>query len=192
MKRIIIYISIIMMITIITAGATFAYLTASINSTSNSISTEGAELKVAYTGGTKIEGYLSMSENKSGGLNTTVNIRLEEDSVKAKSNLYININQITSDLASAGFKWEVYKIINGEENFVNSGNFLGCQNGNTTKKCSNGDKLYIVNDYITTTTNTSFKVYVWLDGNMSGNEVLGDTFAGTIAAESEKYTGKLE
>ena len=190
MKKIIVYISIILLIIIVTAGSTFAYLTATANSEINSVITEGTEIKMIYTGGKKLEGAISLTEDKTGGLNTTVNISLEEDSAKVKTNLYINVNQITSSLASEGFKWEVYK--NDETLPLNTGNFLGCQSGNTTKKCSNGDKLYIVKDYETLTTNTSFTVYVWLDGNLVGNEVLGASFTGTIGAESEKFTGHLE
>lgn len=190
MKKIIVYISIILLIIIITAGATFAYLTMTTNSEINSVLAEGTEIKMIYTGGKKIEGAISLTEDKTGGLNTTVNIRLEEDSPKVKTNLYINVDQITPALASEGFKWEVYK--NDETIPFNVGNFEGCQDGNTTKKCTNGDKLYIINDYETLTTNTSFTVYVWLDGNLVGNEVLGASFTGTIGAESEKFTGHLQ
>ena len=190
MKKITIYITIILLITVITAGSTFAYLISTTNSGINTVTTEGAEIKVLYTGGKKLEGLISLSEDKTGGINTTVNISLEEDSAPVKTNLFINVDQITSTLATSGFKWEVYK--NNETTPFSTGDFLGCKNGNTTKKCAKGDKLYIVNDYKTLTTNTSFTVYVWLDGHIVGNEVIGATFSGTIAAESEKFTGDLQ
>ena len=192
MRKIFIYMSTIFLLTIITAGATYAYLVSITNSNVNTVIGEGAEINVLYTGGKAIEGLISMTEDKSGGLNTTVNISLDASSVVVKSNLYININQITSALATEGFVWEVYKTVNGVESFVNSGTFLDCESGDTTKKCAAGDRLYIVNDYVLSTTNTAFTVYVWLDGNKVGNEVMGATFSGTIAAESEKFTGKLD
>lgn len=192
MKKMLTYISIIFLLTIIVAGSTYAYLIATTNSSINAVSSEGAKIDVVYTGGTTIEGLISMSEDKTGGLNTTVNIAITEKSVIVKSNLFININQITSSLATEGFIWEVYKTVNGVTSFIDSGTFLDCKSGNTTKKCAAGDKLYIVNDNILSTTNTSFTIYVWLDGNKVGNEVMGAKFSGTIAAETEKFTGKLE
>ena len=190
MKKITLYISIIVLIIVFTAGATFAYLVTTENSIVNSITAEGAEIKVIYTGGKKIEGPISLSENKDGGLNTTINIKLDVVSAPVKTDLYINVNKISSSLASEGFKWEVYK--NNETTAFSSGNFLDCQNGNGVKNCAVGDRLYIVKDYKTPTTNTTFTVYVWLDGNLVGNEVLGASFSGIIEAESEKFTGHLE
>ena len=194
MKKITIYIIIILVITIITVGSTYAYLASKTNSYDNGLLGEGAELNVVYTGGTALEGAISPGINKDSGLNTTVNIGITEDSVVAKANLYINVNTISSPLATEGFIWEVYKIINGEETFVDSGTFIECRTttGNDTKKCATGDKLYIVNDYILSTTTTSFTVYVWIDGNKTGSDVLGSSFRGTIEAETEKFTGQLE
>ena len=190
MKKIVIYLTIIALITIITVGSTYAYLSAATNSDVNGLATEGSAIKIIYSGGIEISGKISLSTDRFGGRNTTVNIRLAEDSVKVKANLKINIEQITPELASTGFKWEVYR--NSETTPIKQGNFLGCKSGDTTKKCANGDTLYILNDYQLTTENTSFTVYVWVDGNMVGNEVIGATFKGTLAAESENYTGYLE
>lgn len=188
MKKIMIYILLILLLTIITAGATYAYLAASTNSVINVITGESAQLVVNYTGGKKIEGSMSLSKDKTGGHNTTVNISIAENSVIAKADLFININSISSSLATEGLIWEVYKTINGTESFVGSGTFATCYSGT---KCSNGDKMLIVNDYVLSTTNTAFTVYVWLNGDKVGNEVIGATFSGTISAETEEYTGEL-
>lgn len=193
MKRIITYITIILLITIITASATYAYLVSTTNSTQNGLAS-GAQLNVLYDGGKDLEGEISPGIDKSSGLNTTVNIGITADSVVAKANLYININSITSTLASEGFVWEVYKTVNNVQTFVKNGTFAECRSntGTDNKKCANGDKLYIINDYVLSTTNTAFTVYVWIDGNKTDSGVLGATFKGTIAAESEKFTGHLE
>jgi len=194
MKKIITYIIIILVITIITAGSTYAYLVSKTNSSGNGLLGEGAELNVIYTGGTALEGGISPGNDKSSGLNTTVNIGITENSVVAKANLYINVNTISLPLATEGFIWEVYKKINGEETFVDSGTFTECRTtiGEDTKKCQAGDKLYIVNDYILSTTTTSFTVYVWIDGNKTSSDVLGSSFRGVIEAETENFTGHLE
>lgn len=192
MKKGIIYISVILLLAIVTSGATYAYLTAVTNSGTNTVSTSGAKIEVVYSGGTAIEGPISMSLDKSGGLNTTVNIRITENSVAAKANLFINVNQITSSLATDALIWEVYKTVDGVESFVGSGTFLDCKATDGVKQCASGDKLYIVNDYLLSTTDTAFTVYIWLNGDKAGNEVLGATFKGTIGAESEEFTGILE
>ena len=194
MKKITIYIIIILVITITTVGSTYAYLISRTSSSANFLLGEGAELNVVYTGGTALEGEISPGNNKTSGLSTTVNIGITADSVIAKANLYINVNTISSSLATEGFIWEVYKTVNGEETFVDSGSFVECRTttGEDTKKCATKDKLYIVNNYILSTTPTSFTVYVWIDGNKTGSDILGASFKGTIAAETEKFTGHLE
>lgn len=192
LKKIVINITIILLITIITVGATFAYLSATTNSDRNVITSDSAQLIVKYTGGMHIDGTISMSKDKTGGRNTTVNISQDENSVNAKANLFINIDSISSQLATEGFIWEVYKVVDDEEIYVNDGTFATCQSGETSRKCAKGDRIYIVNDYVLSIENTAFKVYVWLDGNQVGNEVLGTSFSGTIAAETERYTGHLQ
>ena len=188
MKKITIYISTILILSIITVGATYAYLVASTNSVKNAIDGTSAELIVNYTGGTKIEGSMSLSKDKSGGHNTTVNISLDDNSVIAQADLFININSISSSLATEGLVWEVYKTVNGTESYIGTGNFSTCYSGN---KCSNGDKILIVDNYVLSTTNTAFTVYVWLNGDKVGNEVIGASFSGTISAETEEFTGEL-
>lgn len=194
MKKIITYSIIILLITIITAGATYAYLSSTTNSNKNKLIGEGAELNVVYTGGVNLEGAISPGMDKSSGLNTTVNIGITDDSVVAKANLYINVNSISSPLASSGFIWEVYGTSNGEQTFYDSGTFIECRatTGTDNKKCTTNDKLYIVNDYVLSTTPTSFTVYTWIDGNKTGSDVIGASFKGTIAAETEKFTGHLD
>ena len=194
MKKVITYIIVILVITIITVGSTYAYLVSQTNQNNNIQLGEGAELNVVYNRGTALEGAISPGNDKTSGLNTTVNIGITEDSVVAKANLYINVNTISSALATEGFIWEVYKTVNGVETFVDTGSFTECRatTGEDTKKCATKDKLYIVNDYILSTTPTYFTVYVWIDGNKTGPDVLGASFKGTIEAETEKFTGHLE
>lgn len=174
----------------ITVGGTYAYLVSRVNS-GNNIITNSSRLSVIYTGGTEINGNLELVNSKEEGYNTTIDIKLSEDSVDAKADIFIYINKITSSIANSALNWEVHKIYEGVETFVNSGTFLDCINGNTTKTCANGDKIYIVRDYQLTTTDTYYKVYIWLDGNKVGNEVLGATLSAYIGAETEHITTNL-
>ena len=194
MKKIIIYSSIILMIIIITVSGTYAFFSATTN-TGNVLTADASKLDVIYTGGTEINGNLKLvnpDENaKNKGFNTTVRIKLAEDSVDAKANLYIQINEITAAIATEGLVWEVYKEYEGVESFVDSGTFIECENGATTKKCANGDRLYIVRDYQLTTTDTFYTVYIWLNGDKVGNEVLNAKLNGYIGAQTEEITTNL-
>lgn len=191
MKKTILYTAIILLLTIITISGTYAYLTASVNS-GNNIVTEGHNFEVIYTGGTNIEGSLNLVSRKEDGLNTTVNIRVSEDSVLGKANIYIQVEEISEKIATEALKWEVYKTFDGVQSLVDTGTFLDCEGETATKKCESGDRLYIVKDYKLSATNTAFTVYIWLDGNLIGNEAIGASFNGYIGAESENITGDLE
>ena len=190
MKKIIIYITIILSIIAITVSATYAFFSATA-STNNTINANTTKLEVIYTGGTEISGILNLVATKEEGFETTVRIKLSEDSVDASADLYIQINEITSSIATEALRWEVHKTYEGQETYVDSGTFLDCENGATTKKCTNGDKIYIVKDYELTTTDTYYTVYIWLDGNKIGNEALGATLKAYIGAETEHITSQL-
>lgn len=190
MKQILIYIIATIFIIIITVSGTYAYFVSTIN-TNNNATTNSSKLEVIYTGGTEINGNLNLVNSKEDGYQTTVNIKLSEESIDAKADLYIYVKKITSTIANDALNWEVHKTYQGVESYVDSGTFLDCANGNTTKACSNGDKIYIVKDYQLTTTDTYYTIYLWLDGNKVGNEVLGATLEGYVGAETEHITTNL-
>lgn len=190
MKKIVIYTLIILLIIAITVGATYAFFSAQTNT--DDMDSGTTEIEIIYNGGKKIEGNMDLVTSKEGGYNTTVNIRETEESVHATANLFINVDQITSSIATEGLIWEVYKTFNGTTSFVNSGTFVECGAlGATKSKCKAGDKLYMVTDYELSTESTAFTIYIWLNGDKVGNEVLGATFSGTIATETNKITGDL-
>lgn len=189
MKKTVLYTTIVSFITVITVSGTYAFLTSTANS--NEINFNTSKFEVIYTGGTAIEGNLELVKSKEEGLNTTVNIKVSEGSTIGKANLYINIEEITSSIATEALNWEVYKTINDTKSFVNSGTFTDCKEKETKKQCEDGDKLYIVNDYELSTTNTAFTVYIWLNGYKAGNEVIGSTLKAYIGAESENITANL-
>lgn len=188
MKKIILYTSIILLLTIAIVGGTYAFFAAGAGSKSP-IDTTGHKFEVIYTGGTHIDGPLTLVSNKDNGMNTTVNIKVAEDSVLGKANIYLQIEEITENIATDALRWEVYK--NGETTAHSQGTFTQC--GTTANQiCANDDKLYLVKDYNLSKNNTSFTVYIWLDGNKAGNEVIGASFKGYIGAESENITGNLK
>lgn len=182
-KQLIFAISGILLLTIIVSGGTYAFYSANAGN-NQTLNTTATKLEVLYTGGDTISGPMTAGSNKESGLNTTVNIRVSNDSVDALANLFINIENITSNIATNGFIWEVYGYKNSQQVYYNSGNFSG-------KDATTNNIIKIVEDYQVTKVNTSFTVYFWIDGSKTGNEILGGEFRGYISASSENFTGQL-
>lgn len=192
MKKTLTYGLILLIVTIITVSGTYAFFTAT-TTAEEPIAVESHQLEVIYMGDTEINGGLDLVRDKSGGHRRQVSIALSENSVGAAANIYININQITSTLATDALTWEVYKLENEEEIEYSNGTFLDCgQPGETKITCSAGKRIYLVNDLELSTTPQIFVIYIWLNGYKAGNEVLGATLKGYIGAETENITGLLQ
>ena len=192
MKKTLSYIGILLLVTIITVSGTYAFFTATIT-TDNPMAVKTHQLEVIYTGDMEINGGLNLVKDKSGGHRREVSIGLSENSVGAAANIYINIDQITSTIATEALNWEIYKIENGEEVEYDRGTFIGCgQPGESKVTCTAGKRIYMVNNLELSTTPQSIAVYIWLNGYMAGNETIGATLRGYIGAETENITGILE
>lgn len=180
MKKITLYIIATILLAIITVSGTYAYFVVTTNSEiGNSIIGNSSKINVIYSGDADITGVLELVNSKEEGRQATVKIQLSNDSVDAEANIYIQVNQIGQNLASEALNWELYRTYNGTESFVAKGTFDGVSAGN---------KLYIDRNYRLSTDETSYTVYIWLDGNKVGNEALGETFKGYIGAEAEHIT----
>ena len=191
MKKTLTYILILSIVTILTVSVTYAYFSAT--TSTNTPTAQTHQLEVIYTGDTEISGNLNLVKTKEQGFKRTVSIGLSENSVGAAANLYISIEQITSTLATDALTWELYKLTDGEEVYVNSGTFLDCGDiGETKSKCTAGNRIYMLTGYELSTTQTQYVLYLWLNGYKAGNEVLGATLKGYIGAETENITGILE
>ena len=173
----------IVLLTIVVVGSTYAFFLASVSGNRN-INTNSSNFEVIYTGGTSISGEMPITYNKTNAFKTTINIRMGQNSVLAKSTIYISIDEISQNLRIPGFIWEVYRIVNSEEVYQNSGNFNGYND--TTNNIVN-----IVSNYQLSRENTSFVVYLWIDGSQTNNNVLGSTFSGHIGAVTENFAGEL-
>lgn len=180
MKKLLIYVSIILLIVFITVGGTYAYFVSTISSgNKNALVTNSSKLEVLYTGDTAITGVLNLVSSKEQGKKATVKIQLSDVSVDAKADIYIQVNEIGEDIASDALNWELYRTFNNVESFVDRGTFDGV---------TDGDKIYVDRDYRLSTNLTSYTVYIWLDGNKIGNEAIGESLEGFIGAEAEHVT----
>ena len=174
----------VFLLLLITAGGTYAFLSTSANTLNNSIFSNTARLNVVYNSGDEINEALSVAASKDDGYNTTVSIRLGQGSARGKSNLYLYIEEITENIAIPGFKWEVYGYKNSTLVYSNNGNFDGYDD-------TTNNRIPIVTDYLLSEDNTEFTVYFWIDGSLTGNEIMGGSFRGYIGATSEQVTGSL-
>lgn len=192
MKKNLIHIAIMMIVAIITISGTYAFFTATVT-TDSPLSTQTYQLEVIYNGDIEIKGVLDLVKDKSGGHRREVSIGISENSVGASASIYINIDEITPVLATEALNWEIYKIENNVEVEYAKGTFDKCgEVGEAKTTCAAGKRIYMVSDLELLTTQQTFAIYIWLNGNKAGNETIGATLKGYIGAKTENITGILQ
>lgn len=184
-KQYIYIICTVLLLTISVVGGTYAFFASYSNSANNGVDTNSSEFGVIYNGGTDISGPLKLSSDRTGGFSTIVHAKTVEGGVNALLDLYININAMTTNLSVSNVKWEVSGVKGGVEVYSDSGTFLGYND-------TNNNKILIVDDFILTEDQTDFTLYIWIDGNSTGDEIIGASFSGFISANTEPLTGKLQ
>ena len=176
----------VILLILVIGGATYAFFLGSIKGTNN-VNTNSKKFEILFTGDESLAGNLYMTSSKTDDYKRTVKVKTGQGSVQAKLNLYINIEEISENLAVQGFVWEVYGYQNGTQVFSNSGTFAG-------KSADTGNNIIDLTDFTThpytiTEDETTFDVYLWLDGSKVDGDILGTTFRGNIGARSENFTG---
>ncbi len=172
----------VLLVVMMIAGSTYAFYSASANS--SELEMDASALEVIYTGGTSLDGEMPIVATKEEGYITELNIKVGANSTEADATLFIHIDEITQNLAIDGFKWYVVGTKSGNQVYTNSGNFFG-------KNATNNNTINIVEHYHLTTANTVFTLYMWLDGNMIDNSILGGSFSGYVGASTEQVSGVL-
>ena len=184
MKKQIIYtICAILLLAITITGSTYAFFSATAGENSN-VDTQSRKFEIIYTGGTEINGPISLSTDRTGGVNTTVHIKVGQGSAEALSYLDLNILEMTENLSVSNVKWEVSGVKNGNQVYTNSGTFSGYND-------TNNNVINLVHDYKLSEEQTDFTVYVWIDGPNTGNEIIGASLTSYISARTERFTGQL-
>ena len=182
MKKILVYILLLGLTAIITIGGTYAMFTATIAIDEKPLDFNAHELKVIYGGDIEITGYIDLVRRKEEGFRRVVHIALGNDSVDAKGNIYVYLDEISEGLASQALKWEIYQLEGQTETYLNSGTFLNS---------ASGEKVYMLNNVPLSTNVKQYAIYLWLNGFEAGNEVRGATLRGFIGAESSIVTGDI-
>ena len=191
MKKATKYIIILSLVALISIGGTYAFFSATVTSNEKIIS-KGDVLEVIYDGDEEIKGDINLVKTKEDGFRREVSIRLTEESVDAVANIFVQIDQITPNIAVKGLKWEVYKIDGESETLYRTGTFLDCGKIEETKtKCVSGGRIYMITNYQILRTDTRFAIYFWLNGYEVDNNVLGGSLNGYIAAETENITAQI-
>ncbi len=161
------------------AGFTYAYFIARVEKT---VTTGSGKFSIDYQIVQNITNTeLAPSSNKSEGLHGIVKAKLSENSVAGKFNIYVTPSVITG-LASNALKYEVYA--NGGSTSISSGNF---------SSATANSPLTVLSSYSLTSTSsyTTFDIYIWLDSSLVTNEMFGKTFTATISADSTAITGEF-
>lgn len=173
----------LLLLTILVIGGTYAYF--SLTAVGNTpVTTNSAKFEVLYQGGQGYTGPLVLAANKEGGHKETIKVKVSQGSINAKLSLVLQIDQMSSEMAINGFKWEIYGYKNNSQVYSGQGNFAG-------KSATAGSNTITLvnNDYTITEDETTFDVYWWLDGNMVSTDLGGSSFSCHIGAQTESITG---
>lgn len=181
MKKIGIYVITLLLVSVITISGTYAFFTV-VTERNNALDSGTHQLLVKYTGDAAISGTVDLVKNKEEGFRRVLTIGLDENSLDAVANIFIKVDEITEGFQNDAFKWEIYELINNEEKYMKSGTFL-----NITSNSTN----YIAENLALDTNVRTFVVYIWLNGDEAGNEVLGAVLQGYIGAETATISGEL-
>ncbi len=167
-----------------TIGSTYAYYSLVASGNNKNVVSSSEKYEIIYRGGTNIDSTnceMRVVSSKEGGCSTTVEFGLGSGvNVAVNGNLFINLDSISDALKIAGFKWEVYQVSGQTETFVSQGNFQNIPVSN---------QIQIVTNRPLSTTVAKYKIYFWIDGNLTDNNVANATFSGYIGASTETLTG---
>lgn len=162
---------------ILIAGVTYAYL---VIGTEGNLTTGTGKFSIDYSIVQDITATnLSPSTTKSGGLVGKVQAKLSTNSLAGNFNIYVIPTTIEGLNTNEALKYEVY--VNNSTTAYKTGNFKGVA-ANTKVKVVDGYSLTSTSSY------TTFTIYIWLDNNLVTNEMFGKTFNATISADSTVET----
>lgn len=175
-KSIIISIGVVLLIVVIVAGVTSAYLAAITNE--EQVDAGSGMLGINYSAPDDITGILNASSDRSGGLLSVATASLESGSEEALFNMYVTPTALSDNLKIKAFKWEV--VVDGT--VINYGDFSDASIGV-------GTPIKVVNGYKLSTTTTTFNIYIWLDASLITSGISGASFGAKIGADSVPITG---
>lgn len=182
-KQLVASIVAMLLLAVVVVGSTYAFFVTTLSS-SNNVNVDTSIMNIAYTKGTPLNGTMQMVSNRNEGYITSINIRTTAESVTPTITLFLNIEEISNNIAVEGFVWEVCAARSGDQTVCRTGNFAGYND-------TNNNVIALYPDYQLSTTNTTFTVYLWLDGSKLDDSIIGGSFSGYIGAQSEQFTARF-
>ena len=166
----VIIVLIVITICLVTFSITYAWFVTS-QSTNNINAVSSGKLEIIYDKGQDVNGTLRPSSSKETGLMASVKIKQSENSVDALGTVTLNVVNIDSALSIKGLKWELYK--DSDNVAVANGTFEGI---------TSNSEINLIEDVLLTTSETTFTLYIWLNGSEVDNSVMNKSFSAYISA----------
>lgn len=172
---------IILVLIVSSLSATYAYL--SINSTNTTSSTQAGCFVVNYTGQAINNGALqSTNDYTKGEVSEIVLSKNDTCEIYTEASIYMHTNAADTDapLENGALK---YRIMN-ENIEISSGVIEAVSDGNEDQLLAEHLEL--------TTTDTTYKVYLWIDSDISKGSYNGRTYSGYLYANSTQSSTIVE
>jgi len=188
-KKFMIISIITLIIAIIASTVTYAWYEWSTTSEDETrIVTSIGVLRVIYDSGANItNANLKPTATKEEGIVKTITVKTNKESEYNTSfNLYLDIISLDDGLKDLSFKYALYKtgvtdaVAEGEfsQNSLDS-NLVTCETNNTSH-------IVLVSEEVVTTEIQEYKLYIWIDGNMSNPDSMqGQNFSFKLHADGE-------
>ena len=180
MKKIVIVVLTIILITLTSTLAFFIWNSARGQDINVALNLSGLDAFIHYNKGTDVlTGTLLPSTDYIGGISTEIEL-WKDPSAESRTiygHLYMNITAIGTNLANEeALKW----VVVSNQEILNKGNFIG-KNDN--------DTLELKVDIPLKAEKQLFKIYIWLDESMDiNNEIEGETIATIVRAEATEVS----
>ena len=178
-RNIIISISVVLLLIIIVSASTYAYFAGTTDE--HNVGTDSGELDVVYNISENITGVsLSPVNGREDGIESVAVAKLNTGSVPGLFNLYITPTTIDG-LAISALIWEV-DIVDKDGNIIDtfSGNF---------EDATVNTAIKVVDGYELTYDDTTFNIYIWLNGNLLDESISNKKFTAKITADTVDITG---
>ena len=178
MKRIVIVVLTIILITLTSTLAFFMWNSAREQDINVALNLSGLDAFIHYNKGTDVlTGTLLPSTDYTGGISTEIEL-WKDPSAESRTiygHIYMDITTIGPNLANEpALKWA----ITSNNKVLNTGDFIGKSNGNSIELSLN---------IPLSTTKELYQIYIWLDESMNINDAIeGETIATVVRAEASE------
>lgn len=201
---------VIVLVGLVLAGGTYAYLTVTLNVTNNIVNGSSTCFNVDYLNTDQITGTLIPSARPTGGLTGTVSLKINNAcDLEGTGNIYLHVNANTSNtfITTLPNHCENRYTLETMTQYTTS-NTCQANNGSwitagTALKyavydnsAGTGDPLNVgyINDidddiaiyenFIITKTQKNYYIFLWLDGNLTDNTYANLSFSGYVKADA--------